>query len=274
MPLRAILKTRGGEFSDGLTSGRTRVARYWVNTRDEIAAVGPSVIGLPRNGDAFSPSEPFFVVTDRRARSIGGVDNASGENGTTEVVVTYTDLAFSASSFEKEVQPIGTKHTVITVGNETVDAGNGFTDSNAVDNSFAPLAFNNGKNASRLVGRVSLEVYDFRPKNYEVPFAQLFDLACDKKINSDAITAPPVLGTTQSLSIPVGAALYMGFRVEARPNDVKLIVHQLDLNISASGWRLSWFVTRADGGLVTVPPGVPLIVSTNLYKRAPFAGLW
>jgi hypothetical protein len=258
-------------ISDSFGGGLRAQAKYRVQTRDELAAL--DVAGVPQMGAAYSAGRPGLVVTSRRTVVEGGKDDANGVGGVTTVYVEYTERNYQWSGEVKEVQPPGVKHTVIAVGNESVEVGAGVNDSGIVmDAYFTDIAnnitvdgpINNGKPMPKQVGRITATVYDFRPLNYSIPYATLIALASDKALNSDAITLPAPLGTVNAVSLQPKQALYMGFEPEIRP-DAILIKHQLELAVD---FYYRWAIIDKDGK----PTGT--LGAVQLYRATPFTGLW
>jgi hypothetical protein len=268
--VRRIFDREAGS-SDSVGSGTRLVAKYRVQTRDEIAAL--SAPGVPQIGDVYSIGTPGLVVVSRRSVVEGGKDDANGVGGVTSVYVEYAERNYQWSSTVKEVQPAGVKHTVIRIGNESVEVGAGVNDSGMVMTAYytdlntlatAAGAANNGKPMSKQVGRIQAEVYDFRPLTYAVPYSTLIGLASDKALNSDAVTLPAPLGTATAISLQPKQALYMGFEVDVRP-DAVLVKHQLEL---ATDFYFRWAIIDKDGK----PTGT--LGAVQLYRATAFTGLW
>ncbi len=213
--------------------------------------------GIPRKGDALNGSYPAVIASNISSRTLGGKDNGSGENGWSEVVVDYIDLI----TLPITTLPVNTKHTVFTVNNESVEVGAAVTDAGTP---VINKVFNNKKSASKLIGRCTAEVYDFRPLNYSVPIGTLVSLASDKAMNSDTVTLPPLLGNTVGTIMAAKQILYMGFKTEVTTSGCQLIVHQLQLAVD---FNLRWAVPDINGNILRVDTG-------QLYRTAAFAGLW
>lgn len=259
MPPTAVeLFTPDCGVEDSLAGGLVKRRKFWVNTGNELAA--RLATGLPRRGN-LHPQDSTLIVTGVSIRRLGGTDNASGVNATCEAMVTYTEVGGPMSVLTKEVQPVGVKHTVLTVNTESIEIGCGVND-NGEDQLNVP--FNNGRPASRLIGRETAEVYDFRDKNYNVPYSTLRLYSGDCCLNSDNVSLPPPLGTTQAIAMVPKTILYVGYRVEARP-EAKLIVHQLIL--CEDGFNVYWSEVNKDGKVVSMGTG-------QTYRTRPFAGLW
>ncbi|MBS0186685.1 MAG: hypothetical protein JSS51_01365 [Planctomycetes bacterium] len=245
-----------------LERGRMKREIYWAKTRDHLRAM--DLPGVPRLGDAIGLDYPSLVVTNISARPLGGIDDSNGTGGVSEIAVLYTERSEQLSVLSKEVQPPGVKHTVLTPSNESVDIGIDVDDEgNPKYNRSGPETFNGGKPASKLVGRITAEVYDFRPESYDVPYPSLIALQSDKALNKTAIELPAPIGTTKPISVGAKQALYMAFRVEKRPDSI-LIVHELAL---ANDFDHRWSVVDADGKVKSQGRG-------QLYRAADFGGLW
>jgi hypothetical protein len=247
-----------GGVEDSLSGGLARRRKFWVNTGNELEA--RKAVGLPRRGD-LHPGEPTLIATNISIRRLGGRDDANGLNAVSEATVLYGEVGAPMGVLTKEVQPAGVKHTVITVGTESVEIGQAVQDNG---DDVTGQTFNNGRPASRLVGRETAEVYDFRPEAYDVPYSTLRLYSGDCCMNSDTIALPPPLGTTQPIQLVPKTALYVGYRVEARP-DAKLIVHQLIL--SEDGFNIYWGVPDATGRIIANG-------TAQIYRTRPFGGLW
>lgn len=247
-------------ITDSVGSGMRALAKYRVQTRDEFSALAAP--GVPQMGDTYSVARPNLVVTSLRTVIEGGKDDANGVGGVTTVFVEYTERNYQWSGEVKEVQPPGVKHTIITIANESVEIGAGIDPATNLPKQNVAV-INNGKGASKQVGRIQAEVYDFRALTYNVPYATLIGLASDKALNSDAITLPAPLGTTTTIALAAKQALYMGFTVEARP-DAILVKHQLEL---ATSFQFIWPVPDKDGNVIAYG-------SEQLYRAVAFSGLW
>lgn len=242
------------QSTDSLDGGKRTRVKYWVNSRDHLKALDAT--GLPKKGDVLA-GVAGVVALNVVSRQLGGVDNASGENGTSEVWVEYgpeSEQPFTSL-------PVGKKHTVISIANESVEIGA------AVNDAGAPITnavFNNKKSASKILGRITAEIYDFRALNYSVPYTTLIGLAADKALNSDAITLPAPLGSTQVISLAAKQALYMGFSVEQANSGALLIKHELQL---ALDFDIRWAVPDINGKILRVDRG-------QVYRTAAMGSLW
>lgn len=242
--------------------GRMKRRVFWVSTRDEFAALDAP--GVPRMSDQLSSSYPEMVVINRAARPLGGINNAEGVNGVSEIIVTYGSMDSQFAILPKEVQPPGVKHTVITFQNESVEIGIDVDDNgNPRYNRSGPETFNAGRPATKLAGRMVAEIYDFKASTYQVPYPTLISIATDKALNKDQITLPPPIGTTTEIVLAPKQALYMGFRVEARP-DALLIVHELAV---AQNFDYKWAVIDGDAKVTSQGTG-------QLYRAVLMGGLW
>lgn len=250
---------------DSIAGGLVKVRRFWVNTRDELKAIKET--GIPRKGDILGAAYPGLIVTSIRGASLGGIDNADGYGGASEVTVTYSVFGSQFGDTPKEVQPPGVKHTVLTVSSETVEVGSAVNNDGTLF--VATVPFNNGKTTSKIIGRVRAEVYDFRPATYTPQYATYIERSSDPALNLTTLSLPAPLGATATISIAPKKALYVGFRVETRPDSI-LIVHDLML---AESFGLTWAIPDATGAIVAFGGG-PTLQSGQIYRAVDLNGLW
>lgn len=243
--------------------GRWSATRFYrINTHDE--ARGASALALPRYGDPYPESAQLgvtdLVVTGREIRYTHGTDDAAtGVGGWCEARVDYEQSALGG-----DLPGPTTKFSEIECNVTSVHVTQGLDDMDLTTGAFA-----NGRGASKDTGGTLLRVTTYlMPEAFVGMLSRLIALQAGQKYNLEEIAAPPLKGSRTPLPIPAGYAQYYSYRTEyvGAAGGMLALVHTL--KISPDGYKVQW---RKINELST-PIGP--VLSTPIYERADFAGLW
>lgn len=239
---------------------------YLVNTHEERLAL----LAAPAYGAAWDNDLPNLKVvskeTDYRARK----DGTDGTGGLTLVRCDYAEpemAGFLPPPFA------GLAFTELGRADETQTVYFDLDAPSVPGSPPAPVSWPlaNGDGFAKRLGRVTARVYVYLQINSFPDITRLARLMRGKKVNSDAVTLPRVLGTSVVLNVGPGQVQYEGFTHQMVGGGVGgqgallEFVHEVSLAPDfKERWRVEDEEGNADG---------PVIVS-RIYEEEPFAGLW
>lgn len=228
------------------------------NSRDAVRGyVGAA--GMPRVGDAWSPSYGALKVSAIRSRPWGGTDNpATGENGRTLWQIEYSDrpivvlpqvpgARFTRLATSAEQQPI--EDDVRAEPNNPAGEFN------------APIA--NGDGTSIAVGVVQAHVHVAHALNDPPNVVRMIGLVRDKPTNDEDVSLPELENTNLVLHFEPGQVQYWDFGIAAEGSILR-VVHVLNL---APDFLFRWAMRDRKGRVVEKKKAM-------IYPSAPIGGFW
>lgn len=240
-------------------TGMTGKLEFLVDTSNEYDAIFNS--GVPDLGAGYStpfvPLIPNLICDDQDTEYIARKDNPDGTGALTKVVCIYRELGGGGNLPPPQ---LGNKYTVLNLQTESQTV---MFDRRWLSGGQFALPLANGDGYSRKLGSITATIYTYIPLNSWPNMARLLRLSRHKKLNSDAFTLPPILGTSVNLNLGVMQAQYEGFSHETK-NQLIEFRHEISL---AEDFLFYWQLENDKG------EAVQSFIS-EIYESESFAGLW
>lgn len=222
--------------------GLTGYQNYRVDTLDEAQAL--AAVGLPAAGSAWGTG-----LTNLKARRY--VTYPEGISWTRVEVIYESD---EKGGF-KPSPAVGVKWTEIQ----------GSADSVTVYTAPDGWRLNNGRGASKIVGRTNVEVHAYIADTaFNSTYWNLL-VSLMGKVNSNAQSLPRLGGGPASATMNAGELLYIGHQPKLVAPGIMEVVHSLQ---AAPDFKVRWLLEDAGGNPI---PGLQV---ADVQEAASFAGAW
>lgn len=233
--------------------GRRVVRAARINTRNAAAALKAS--GVPAIGTPFDAENPDLLFRGMKIEGLGGVDLGDGTGGWCKATLEWATPSYAQDRPAVPGQP----WTEIQVNVSSI--GVNF----AVSGYWVDTPLNNGEGVQIETGQALAIVHTFHEEEgYEIPITQLLGLCSPNKLNAEAITLPPILGSNTRLDFGPGQARYRTFALGARDGVIELQHHL----VLAPDHLVRWGVKNKEGQ--RLGDAIPAPV----YAEDDFGGLW
>lgn len=241
------------ENSELNKDGRRVVRSARINTRNAAAAL--SATGVPAINSPFDAENPGLLFRGMKVEGMGGVDLGDGTGGWCKATLEWTTANYGQNQPNNPDEPWSEiKVNVASVGVNF-----------AVSGYWVDTPLNNGEAVQIETGQALAIVHTFhREQGFVIPMPQLLGLCSPNKLNSAAITLPPILGSATRLTFGPGQARYRTFEIAAKDGIIE-IQHHLVL---APDHLVRWGVKNKEGQ--RLGDAIPAPV----YAEASFGGLW
>lgn len=230
---------------------------FYVATDNPVNALAFGA-GLPQVDDPWDGSNPDLTVVERRARFLAGItQGAPPRVGWCEVVCSYAT-------------PDGSGTAVVPVLGKAWSEWNASSTTEQVYFKIDPdgiggnSPINNGDGHPKRVGVMELTIKKYLAKTATLDYARMNTLTKDASTNDANVTAPPVLGHGQSITLAQDSAQYLGWTVEV-VGDFLLLTQHLAVGVKST---VTWPI-KGPAGERTNTEGI-----AEIYNSASFAGLW